>query len=63
MKNLEVHSYGVAQMTTREMRTTNGGVLGLDDILVGIVVGACIQIISDWRSFEDGLMGRPYNRN
>ena len=25
MKNLEVHNYGVATMSTREMRTTNGG--------------------------------------
>ena len=25
MKNLEVHNYGVAAMTAREMETTNGG--------------------------------------
>lgn len=43
MKNLEVQNYGVAQMTTREMRTTNGGgwfwVIVAASFLIGLVSG------------------------
>jgi len=40
MKNLEVHNYGVAQMTTREMRTTNGGIFGL---IAGFMLGLFVM--------------------
>jgi hypothetical protein len=40
MKNtLSLENYGVAQMTTREMRTTNGGVW---ELVLGFMVGLFI---------------------
>ena len=60
MKNtLSLENYGVAPLTTREMKTTNGG----NPWYLPIVVGAIVyEIATDWKSFEDGLMGRPYSK-
>ena len=39
MKNLELQNYGVATLSTREMRDTNGGILGF---LAGFFIGMYI---------------------
>lgn len=49
----------VRSLTKEELREVNGGVFGLDDLLIGVAVGACIQIMSDWDNFKRGLSGRP----
>ena len=57
MKNtISLENYGVAAMTTREMRTTNGGGI-LAGIIIGVVVVAAAEIISDWSNFKAGLRG------
>jgi len=41
---------------------TNGGLIGIDDFLIGVATGAVIggirEIIGDWEHFKDGLLGR-----
>ncbi|MCB0486082.1 MAG: hypothetical protein KDC47_07800 [Flavobacteriaceae bacterium] len=53
MKNLE--NYGGQTLDAREVRETDGGVFGLDDILVGLAIAAGAAIINDWDDFKDGL--------
>jgi len=56
MKNLEVHNYGVAQMTTREMRTTNGGLFWLIPLAVELVCyGLAADIIFNFSDYSDKL--------
>lgn len=55
MKNtLSLENYGVAEMTTREMKATNGGVW---QIVGAIVVAAATVIMTDWANFKAGLTG------
>ena len=55
MKNtLSLENYGVVEMTTREMKTTNGG---SPHWFWPIAVGALVyEIVNDWEHFKDGLM-------
>ena len=46
MRNLE--NYGVLELNTQEIREIDWGVLGFDDILVGLVIGAGASTINDW---------------
>lgn len=57
MENLE--KLGVLELKKKEIKLTNGGILGIDDIIVGVVVGATLAIISDWENFKAGLSGKP----
>ena len=43
-----------------ELRNVNGGLVGIDDFLLGCAVGAVIAIINDWGNFEKGFSGKPY---
>ena len=55
MKNtLGLENYGVAAMTTREMKTTNGGVW---QVVGALVVAAATVIMTDWANFKAGLSG------
>jgi len=53
MKNLE--NYGVIEMNTQEIKETDGGIFGLDDILIGIAIAAGAAIINDWDDFKKGV--------
>jgi len=46
MKNLEVQNYGVAQMTTREMRTTSGGIFFMFGLAVTVALGVAVGAIA-----------------
>lgn len=46
------------ELTPEEQQEINGGVFGLDDLLIGVAVGAAVQIMSDWDNFKRGLSGR-----
>lgn len=45
MKNLDLNNYGVQEMNAEEMRKTDGGVLAIIVLVVGVVVGALIAHI------------------
>lgn len=51
MNTLCLENYGVSQMETREMKTVEGG----HPILIGVAIGAAIEIISNWDNFKNGL--------
>jgi hypothetical protein len=50
------------ELSIKEKTQTNGGLIGIDDFLIGIATGAVIggirEIIGDWEHFKDGLFGR-----
>lgn len=55
MKNLK--NYGVQVLDTKEIREIGGGWFW------PVIAGAAVyEIISDWNNFENGLMGRPYEK-
>ena len=60
MKNLE--NYGVQELNAKEIRETDGGIIGLDDILIGLVIAVGTVIVNDWDNFEAGLFGEPYKK-
>ncbi|MBX2897310.1 MAG: hypothetical protein KF763_17835 [Cyclobacteriaceae bacterium] len=47
------------ELDSDECREINGGLFGIDDIIIGIVVGAAIEVMSDWDNFKAGLSGHP----
>ena len=59
MRNLDI--YGVRELNAREIRETEGGLFGLDDLAalaIGLTLVAATEIIGDWEHFKDGLAGR-----
>jgi hypothetical protein len=57
MKNLELENLELEELTLCEKKEMNGGVLGLDDLLVGIGIAVVVQVISDWDNFKRGISG------
>lgn len=51
------------ELTINEMKETHGGLGFLATVAAGIIIGAAIEIMSDWENFENGLSGRPYDPN
>jgi len=43
----------------QEAQNTRGGLGVIESILVGVVVGAALNIFNNWDSFKAGLMGYP----
>jgi hypothetical protein len=59
MKNFDI--YGVRELNAREVKETEGGLFGLDDLAalaIGLTLVAATEIIGDWEHFKDGLAGR-----
>ena len=54
MEKLELH-----ELSDHEINTIEGGIFGIDDVIVGVVVGAVVSIIRDWDNFKAGLFGDP----
>jgi hypothetical protein len=59
MNNNLIQNSSLKELNNDECKKINGGLFGLDDIIVGIVVGAAIEIMSDWDNFKAGLSGHP----
>ncbi len=53
MKNLE--NYGVLELDAQKIKEIDGGILGFDDILVGLSIAAGAAIINDWDNFKKGF--------
>lgn len=53
MKNLE--NYGVQELGAKEIQSIDGGLAVVDDILIGLVVGAVLGIVNDWDDFKEGF--------
>lgn len=45
-------------LSEQELRETEGGLLA--EILIGIAIAATVEIMSDWKNFKAGLMGKQY---
>ncbi len=58
MKNLE--NYGVQTLNAQEIRETEGGLFGIDDLTVlaiGLIIVAATAIVNDWDDFKTGISG------
>jgi lactobin A/cerein 7B family class IIb bacteriocin len=61
MKNVvDVQIPNIREMDKKELTQIEGGLIGLDDFLIGVAIGAAIAIIQDWDNFERGFTGKPY---
>jgi hypothetical protein len=59
METLELENLGVSNISPSDSVNLNGGIFGIDDLVIGILVGAAVQIMADWDNFERGLAGAP----
>ncbi|MBL4746441.1 MAG: hypothetical protein JKY08_08735 [Flavobacteriaceae bacterium] len=55
MKNLE--NYGVQEMGSKESKNINGGIFGIDDLIIGVTLLVVGAIITDWDGFKAGISG------
>ena len=62
MEKLDLDCFGVKEITKNELREIDGGVFGIDDLILTIAAGAVIAVINDWDNFERGLSGQPYQK-
>lgn len=53
--NLVIHS---DILNAQEVKETEGGLFGIDDLVLTIVAGCALAIINDWDNFERGLTGK-----
>jgi len=44
-------------MNAKEIRATEGGFFGLDDLLIGVTLLVVGGIIDDWDNFKTGISG------
>lgn len=40
----------------KKLQKVEGG-FGIDDLVIGVLIGAAVQIMADWENFEAGLSG------
>jgi len=48
MKNFDLNALGVKEMENVEIRETNGGIIGVDDLLFAAAVCIAYDIVSNW---------------
>jgi hypothetical protein len=59
MKNFDLASYGVVEMSQQDTQLIDGGIFGIDDVFVaGILIGICIAEMLDRNAGEDFNEGR-----
>jgi len=56
---MEIEKYDLQELTFPEKAKINGGFLGIDDLIIGVLVAATAAIISDWDNFKNGIAGKP----
>tara|TARA_R110002096_G_scaffold184679_2_gene363269 strand:+ start:1178 stop:1354 length:177 start_codon:yes stop_codon:yes gene_type:complete len=55
MKNLQ--NFGVQELSAKEIKQTDGGIFGLDDLIVGCLIAVVVGVVNDWDNFKIGLSG------
>ena len=46
-------------LNIKELKKTNGGIFGIDDLIIGVLIAGATTIMGDWENFERGLKGHP----
>jgi len=59
MKKNLAHEFSTRELDNNECKNINGGFFGIDDVLIGVVIGAAVEVMSDWDNFKAGLSGYP----
>jgi len=54
---MNLENLNVTELDAQEKSTVDGGLAIIGGIVVGVVVGAAVEIMSDTDCFIDGLMG------
>ncbi len=55
-----VQELGLIEMSQNEKKEIDGGVFGIDDLILTVAAGAILAVINDWDNFEKGFTGQPY---
>ena len=53
---MKAHVNGITPLSDKQLQSINGGWW---QIVVGVVIGAAVQIMGDWENFKAGLNGGP----
>jgi hypothetical protein len=56
---MNLEKLNLVELNAQEAVVTEGGLFGWDDLVIGVLVGAAVQVMSDWENFEAGLNGHP----
>jgi hypothetical protein len=56
---MNLEKLNLVELNAQEVQETEGGIFGLDDLVIGVLVAAAAQVMSDWENFEAGLNGHP----
>ncbi|MCK5730943.1 MAG: hypothetical protein KAH68_07705 [Draconibacterium sp.] len=59
---LDLKMPGVQELGKEELKDVDGGVFGIDDLLLAVAGAVIYEIITDWENFERGLTGKSYIR-
>lgn len=43
------------ELSTEELTNVEGGILGLDDLVIGLTVAVVAGVIADWDNFKEGV--------
>ncbi len=60
MNSLKTTPKGLIALSKKEVKEVNGGLGLLPAIVVGCIIAAFAEIVSDWDNFERGFKGEPY---
>lgn len=50
------------ELNELELKEVEGGLFGIDDLIIGIAIGSVLAVINDWDNFERGFTGKPYEK-
>ena len=56
---MNLENLNLVELNAQEAVLIDGGLFGIDDLVIGVLVGAAVQIMADWENFEAGLNGNP----
>ena len=56
MEHLNLEQMGVQELNAREIKETDGGVIGADDLLLALGLFTAGLIFSDWANFKQGFI-------
>lgn len=55
---MNLEKLNLVELDAQEIQETEGGLFGIDDLLLTVAAGCVLAIIDDWENFERGLTGK-----
>lgn len=54
---MNLEKLNLVEMSSQEVKEVDGGLFGIDDLIIGVLIGVAVQIMADWENFEAGISG------